>query len=130
MRSHTHRRRLLPAQALLLAATVGTAAFYFHPLTAFAQQRGPVQRVVEGKVTDKDNAPLHGAIVYLKDDHTLAVKSFISDDNGGYRFAQLSQNSDYEIWAEQNGKKSKTHTISSFDSKNTFSIDLKIDTSK
>ncbi len=132
MRSNAlRRRRLLPAQAILLAAaTVGAAASYLRPLTASAQQSGPVQRVVEGKVTDKDNAPLHGAVVYLKDDHTLAVKSFISDDKGGYRFGQLSQNADYEIWAEQNGKKSKTRTISSFDSKNTFSIDLKIDTSK
>src|SRR5271156_4932933 len=40
----------------------------------FAQQRGPVDRTVEGKVIDKVEAPLRGAVVYLKDDHTLAVK--------------------------------------------------------
>jgi hypothetical protein len=94
------------------------------------QQRGPVQRVVQGKVMDKGEAAIKGAVVYLKDGHSLAVKSFISDDQGGYRFGQLSQNTDYEIWAESNGKKSQVKTISSFDTKNQFVINLKIDTGK
>jgi hypothetical protein len=93
----------------------------------FGQQRGPAQRVVQGKVVDGANAPIKGAVIYLKDSRTLAVKSFFSDDEGGYRFGQLSQNSDYEIWAEYNGKKSAVKTISSFDSKNLFNINLKID---
>jgi hypothetical protein len=93
----------------------------------FAQQRGNGQRVVQGKVFDADNAPIKGAVVYLKDGRSLSVKSFFSDDEGGYRFGQLSQNTDYEIWAENNGKKSSVKTISSFDSKNQFNINLKID---
>lgn len=95
-----------------------------------AQQRGPVQRILQGKVTDKAEAPLRGAVVYLKDDHTLSVKSFISDDSGGYRFGQLSQATDYEVWAEAAGKKSAVKSISSFDSKNDIVINLKIDTGK
>jgi hypothetical protein len=95
-----------------------------------AQQRGPVQRVVQGKVMDKADASIQGAVVYLKDGHSLAVKSFISDDQGAYRFGQLAQNTDYEIWAEHDGKKSPVKTISSFDSKNQFFINLKIDTGK
>jgi hypothetical protein len=93
----------------------------------FAQDRGPAQRVVQGKVVDGANTPIKGAVVYLKDSRSLSVKSFFSDDQGGYRFGQLSQNSDYEIWAENNGKKSSVKNISSFDNKSQFYINLKID---
>jgi hypothetical protein len=93
---------------------------------AVAEQRGPVQRVVQGKVTDSSGAIVKGAVVYLKDGHSLTVKSYFSDDEGGYRFGQLAQSTDYEIWAESNGKKSAVKTISSFDNKNQFYIDLKI----
>jgi hypothetical protein len=96
-------------------------------VAVFAQQRGPTQRVVQGKVSDAENAPIKGAVVYLKDTRSLAVKSFFSDAEGGYRFGQLSQTTDYEIWAENNGKKSAVKTISSFDNKSQFNINLKID---
>jgi hypothetical protein len=93
----------------------------------FAQDRAPAQRVVQGKIVDKADAVVNGAVVYLKDDHSLAVKSYITDVQGTYRFGQLAQNTDYELWAESNGKKSSVKTISSFDSKNQFYINLKID---
>jgi len=97
------------------------------PVAVFAQQRAPVQRVVQGKVVDGGNSVIKGAVVYLKDDRSLAVKSYFSDDQGEYRFGQLSQTTDYEVWAEYNGKKSAVKTISSFDNKNQFYINLKID---
>lgn len=124
-----HRSRKTALVLFSALACFAVPATLLHT-SAVAQQRGLVQRVVQGKVTDKGEAPLRGAVVYLKDDHTLSVKSFISDESGGYRFGQLSQATDYEVWAEALGKKSAVKSISSFDSKNDIIINLKIDTGK
>jgi hypothetical protein len=114
--------------ALALALGVGAAGLSIS--TAHAQQRGPVQRTIEGKVHDHNDQPLKGAIVYLKDSRSLAIKSFISDEGGIFHFGQLSQNTDYELYAEFQGKRSKAKNISSFDSKNDFNFVLKIETDK
>jgi hypothetical protein len=97
-------------------------------LQLHAQQQA--QRVVQGRVVDSSGAGLKGTTVYLKDDHTLAVRSYIAADDGSYRFGQLSQNTDYQLWAELAGKKSAVKNISSFDSRAEFNIILRIDTAK
>ena len=114
------RLRAFSALAALLLGFVGFTA----PARAVAQDAA---RVVQGKVVDKGGAGLKGATVYLKDSHTLAVKSYIATDDGNYRFGQLAPNTDYEVWAESGGKKSGTKNISSFDTRKEFDITLKID---
>ncbi len=51
----------------------------------------------------------------------MAIKSFISDEGGVFHFGQLSQNTDYELYAEFHGKRSKAKNISSFDRQERFS---------
>lgn len=120
-----------PRNLTLLYSAVLSLAFGFgtislpQPLTA--QDRGPVQRIVHGRVEDKGGAPIKGAVVYLQDGRNASVKSAISDDDGSYRFVQLAQNTEYTLWAKVDTKKSPNKLISSFDSKNDITITLKID---
>jgi hypothetical protein len=81
---------------------------------------------LQGKVFDGDNAPIKGAIVYLQSSRNSDVKTFISGDDGSYRFAALSADTDYTVWAAHNGKKSPTKTVSSFDTRKLVYLDLKI----
>jgi Carboxypeptidase regulatory-like domain len=94
------------------------------------QTLGQQVRVVQGNVTNSDNQIQANAVVYLQDQKTLEVRTFITQTDGHYRFGQLSSDVDYQIWAEYQGHKSKTRAISSFDSKKQFNFDLKIDTAK
>ncbi len=69
-------------------------------------------------------------MVYLKNMKTLAVKSFFAQDDGTYRFPQLALNTDYEIYAEKDGKKSSVKTISQFDDRYSPTVNLQINMSK
>src|SRR6185437_12613639 len=124
----TLRRRAgcLLSAALLASMPVSIGLMAAAPSAVLAQDT-TATRTVQGKVVDKAGAGLKGATVYLKDSHTLAVKSYIATDDGSYRFGQLAQNTDYQVWAESGGKKSGTKNISSFDDRKDFDITLKID---
>jgi hypothetical protein len=87
-------------------------------------------RVVQGNITNSDSQLQPNAVVYLQDQKTQEVRTFITQTDGHYRFGQLSSDVDYQIWAEFQGHKSKSRAISSFDSKKQFNFDLKIDTTK
>jgi len=115
-------KRLMAVSILGLAIVAPTA--FTRSAMAAADQRGPVQRVVSGRVLDGDT-PVKGAVVYLQDKRTMTVKSYYSMEDGTYRFGQLSANTDYELWAVLGAKKTKVKNISSFDTKSQFTIDLK-----
>ena len=95
-----------------------------------AQSLGQAVRVVQGTVQNSSDQPQANAVVYLQDQKSLEVRTFITEADGHYRFGQLSSEVDYQLWAEFKGHKSKTRSISSFDSKKQFNFDLKIDTAK
>ena len=88
-------------------------------------------RVLTGTITDKgSDKPISEAIVYLKNTKTLAVKTYISQNDGTYRFPELSPNVDYDVYAQKDGKKSSTKTLSQFDDRAKANINLQIDTGK
>jgi Carboxypeptidase regulatory-like domain len=95
-----------------------------------AKKQRPTSKTLNGTVMDKGEKPMPGAIVYLKNMKTLAVKSFFADQAGAYRFPQLALNTDYEVYAEKDGKKSDVKSISQFDDRFTPTINLHINTSK
>jgi len=84
------------------------------------------QRVLTGTVMDKNDQPIPNAVVYLKNQKTLNVRTFFAQKDGGYRFPQLERNVDYEVYAELDGKRSDTKTVSQFDDRNAPHVNLRI----
>jgi hypothetical protein len=108
---------------LVACLALGTVALALPAASAHAQQ---AFRTVNGLVSDKGGAPIKGAVVHLKDTKSLAMRSYITADDGQYKFAQLSTNVDYEVWADSSGKKSDSKSISSFDNKSAATVNLKV----
>jgi Carboxypeptidase regulatory-like domain len=87
-------------------------------------------RTVRGTVIDRDEAPVSSAIVHLKNTRTMAVRTYISDASGNFRFSGLDPNVDYELHAERDNLTSANRTISSFDSRKEIVVPLKLDKEK
>jgi hypothetical protein len=117
-------RRLTAMAAILLAAAL------FAVPTARASalfQRGQGEaRTLVGHVLDDREQPLQKAIVYLKNTKNLAIKTYISEPDGTFRFSGLAPNIDYEVYAEHEGARSDTKTLSGFDSRRQVTMTLKI----
>ncbi|HTV16276.1 MAG TPA: carboxypeptidase-like regulatory domain-containing protein [Acidobacteriaceae bacterium] len=119
----TRTLRPLRTSACLVAALVLLAAAGVAP-RARAQDFGVKQ--LQGKVLSSSEAALTGAIVYLENSRNNDIKSYITETDGAYHFANLSADTDYTVWAQFKGKKSSVKTISSFDSRRKVFLDLHI----
>jgi hypothetical protein len=97
-------------------------------LTARAQdKKSDIQlRTFHGAVLDRSENPVPSSVVYLKNVRSQAVKTYIADDTGHYRFSGLDPNVDYELHAEHGDLISSTRTISSFDSRRDVDVPLKL----
>jgi Carboxypeptidase regulatory-like domain len=87
-------------------------------------------RSVHGIVTDKAESPIPAAVVFLKNTRTNAVRSYIADETGNFRFSGLDPNTDFELHAEKDGGKSPTRTISSYESRKEIVVNLKLEPKK
>jgi hypothetical protein len=84
-------------------------------------------RLLYGKVLDGQDNPLVNAVVYLTNTRTRTVKTYIVSQDGTYRFPSLSTSVDYEVYAQFNGHKSDTKSVSQFDDRPQVYIDLRIE---
>jgi hypothetical protein len=119
------KKAILATSLLLLFSAAVLAApapqFGSHP-------KADTTRLLTGKVLDHSDNPVPNAVVYLTNTRTRAVKTYIVGPDGSYRFPALQPNIDYEVYAQHNGRKSDTKTVSQFDDRTQVSINLKIDT--
>jgi len=112
------------AVSSLLGGFILNGSGVIAPSYAAAQSTQP--RSVQGRVVTESEAPISGAIVYLSDTRTQTVESYITQEDGAYRFEQISPDDDYKLWAQAGGEKSKVKTLSSFDDRRVFHVILKI----
>jgi hypothetical protein len=94
--------------------------------TAMAQPEDTNARSLQGVVTDASAKPVPGAVVKLKDNKTLQIRSFIAGADGGYHFAGLSTEVEYEVKADHDGATSGWKTLSVFNTKKVAVINLKL----
>lgn len=117
------RKAIVVAGLVVLFSTLLAAA----PPPQFGRTpKGESTRLLTGKVLDREDNPVPNAVVYLTNSRTRAVKTYIVGTDGGYRFPALQPSIDYEVYAQHEGHKSDTKTVSQFDDRKQVSINLKI----
>ena len=121
------KRSVLVMAVLAVLMATGGLQLAARDTSMVADKNQDQGRTVTGQVMTKSEAPLPDAVVYPKNTKTLTIKSFITEKDGGYRFHGLSPNIDYEIYADYQGQKSQTKTISSFDNRNSITLNIRID---
>jgi len=94
----------------------------FFVLAVCAVPGAPMQaqsslRDVHGVVTDQHHEPLRGAVVYLENESTEAIVTFLTDRGGEYDFKRVSADSNFFLWATYRGVQTKKKLLSRFDSK-------------
>ena len=115
--------RMISALAMAIVFSLG----------AFAQddkqskKEEATQRSVQGIVVDNEDKPVVGAIVQLKNDRTLQMRSYITKANGEYHFSSLRVDDDYEVEARNKNFTSGPKKISIFDSRKIVIQNLKAD---
>ena len=119
-------RRLAATACVLLALgaiPAGVRCAFWAP-AAWGQNVG--ERTVSGAVLNESEQPVVSATVFLKNEKTKAIRSYISTENGHFHFAQVDMSVDFDLWAEKNGRKSTVKTVSSWDDRKDFISDLKL----
>jgi hypothetical protein len=83
-------------------------------------------RTIEGRVLTRTGDGVPGAVVLLKDNKTLQIRSYIAQQDGAYHFFGLSTEINYTLRAANAGRTSKQKMVSVFDSHREVKLDLKL----
>jgi len=118
-----HIRSVLKAVASITAILL---VFSLAASAAPDKKDKQVGRLLFGKVLDPQDNPVPDAVVYVTNTRTRAVKTYIVGKDGSYRFPALSSAIDYEVYAQFNGKKSDTKSVSQFDDRSQVYLVLKV----
>jgi len=118
-------RKFATCARALMAAGVACACVFVVAEPQSGGSRSEL-RSLTGHVFSGETQPVPKAVVYLKNTKTLAVKTYITEQDGSYRFPALAPNVDYEVYAEFQGAHSDTKTLSAFDSRKQANITLRI----
>ena len=120
------RRATLAAAVLFVGFAAGLIPLGAHRAPAMAEAQNLGQRSVSGDVINADSSLVSGAIVFLKNQKTKAIRSYTTAKDGRFHFAQVNMSEDFDLWAEKDGKKSPTRTVSSWDTRTNYIVELKI----
>ena len=123
---------LLAASASLIAQETAPPATKNPPLfKGDKPKKDDGMRMVGGVVRDAEDKLKEGAVVKLKDTKSLAIRSYITKDDGGYSFQGLSVGIDYELRAEtREGTASPTKILSVYDNRREAVMNLKLEARK
>src|SRR5579872_7418199 len=89
------------------------ALLFLAAQTASAQAGG--YKRLQGHVFGNGDQPLPGALIYLKNSRTQLISVSTAEKDGAYHFPQVPQHIQFEVWAEYNGVKSSSKTLSDLD---------------
>src|ERR1035437_2143403 len=121
------RTRSFSALALAIAFALGTSPHAGAQEDKKSKKEAATLRTLQGTVVDKDDKPVVGAVVQLKDVRTLQMRSYISKENGEYHFSSLKITDDYEVEARNKELTSGPKKISIFDNRKIVIQNLKAD---
>jgi hypothetical protein len=122
LRVRSHRRLMIAGMAVILAV-----GLFGQEQTRKEKREEAKLRSVMGMVVDAQDQPVIGAVVQLKDMRTLQVRSFITQNDGAYKFFSLRPDIDYQVTARFGEMTAAPRTLSIFDNRKEAVMNFKLD---
>lgn len=94
------------------------------------KKKGDATRELRGTVTTPDGKVAARAVVQLRDSATQQIRSFITLDDGGYRFSGLKSDGNYQVRGELQDMHTDWKTLSAYDGRADPIINLKLEPNK